>query len=84
MSAAIDYALYRTGRKSLVYIGYSMGTTMSFVLLSAKPEYNDKIHLVINLATVVNMKQSSNFVKFFKDNGWLIKVEPLALLPSVY
>ncbi|OXU23413.1 hypothetical protein TSAR_002183 [Trichomalopsis sarcophagae] len=73
VSAAIDYALYKTGRKSLVYIGHSMGSTMSFVLLSTKPEYNDKVHLVINLATVCNRRQSNYFVNFFKDNGWLLK-----------
>lgn len=50
----IDYALNYTEQKSLYYIGYSMGTTTLFVLLSMKPEYNEKISMAICLAPVVS------------------------------
>ena len=46
----IDTVLEKTGQKKLTYIGYSMGTTLSYILLSEKPEYNDKMSVVINIA----------------------------------
>ncbi|KAJ8687586.1 hypothetical protein QAD02_023380 [Eretmocerus hayati] len=50
--SVIDYILDRTGEQSLAYVGHSMGTTMSYVMLSMKPEYNDKIWLAISLAPI--------------------------------
>ena len=41
--AMIDYVLDSTGFEDLFFVGYSMGTTQYFVLLSELPEYNDKI-----------------------------------------
>ncbi|EZA59732.1 Lipase [Ooceraea biroi] len=48
----LDYVLNYTQQESLNYIGYSMGTTSLFILLSTKPEYNAKIRLAICLAPV--------------------------------
>lgn len=41
----------------LIYVGHSMGTTSLFVMLSEKPEYNEKIKLFIALAPVAYMTQ---------------------------
>lgn len=41
----------------LIYVGHSMGTTSCLVLLSEKPEYNEKIKLFIALAPVAFMTQ---------------------------
>lgn len=46
LSASIDYVLKETGAKKLQYLGHSQGTTAFFILLSEKPEYNDKIELM--------------------------------------
>ncbi|EFN81912.1 Lipase 3 [Harpegnathos saltator] len=48
----IDYVLTYTGQGTLSYIGHSMGTTVLFVLLSTRPEYNAKISLGICLAPI--------------------------------
>lgn len=48
----IDYALKISDQKTIHYIGHSMGTTLSYVLLSTKPEYNKKIKLSISLAPI--------------------------------
>ena len=53
IAAVIDFILRRTGCKSLNYIGHSMGSTALYVLLSSRPEYNQKIRLGITLAPVV-------------------------------
>lgn len=41
--ATIDYILSVTKQKKLYYLGHSQGTTSFFVMMSVKPEYNDKI-----------------------------------------
>ncbi|CAH1397744.1 unnamed protein product [Nezara viridula] len=52
LPAMIDFVLKVTEKKQLFYVGHSLGTTMCFVLLSTKPEYNDKIKAVFALAPV--------------------------------
>lgn len=42
--AIIDYILYKTGFPKLYYIGHSQGTTSLLVLLSERPEYNEKMY----------------------------------------
>lgn len=39
----IDYTLQYTGQPDLYYVGFSMGTTTYYAMLSEKPEYNDKV-----------------------------------------
>ena len=39
----IDFVLDYTGFKDLFLVGYSMGTSQYFAMLSDMPEYNDKI-----------------------------------------
>ncbi|XP_013183085.1 lipase 3-like [Amyelois transitella] len=53
--AMIDYTLETTGRNKLAYIGHSQGTTAFYVMASVKPEYNDKISIMITLSAVVFM-----------------------------
>lgn len=48
----IDYILAMTHQAKLSYIGHSMGTTMFWVLLSERPEYNDKIQMMIAMAPI--------------------------------
>ena len=43
----IDYALSVTGEESLYYGGHSMGCTQYLIMLSAKPEYNEKVNFII-------------------------------------
>lgn len=52
LPAFIDYILYRTGQSKLSCIGHSQGNTIFYVLGSMRPEYNDKIRLMIALAPI--------------------------------
>lgn len=52
----IDFILKNTFAKKLTYYGYSMGTTISYVLLSMHPEYNEKIELLYSAMPVVFWK----------------------------
>jgi lysosomal acid lipase/cholesteryl ester hydrolase len=52
LPANFDYVLNLTGKPDLYYAGHSMGTTMFFVSMSVRPEYNSKIRLMNALAPV--------------------------------
>ncbi|XP_034108081.1 lipase 3 [Drosophila albomicans] len=43
IAAMIDYILEKTGFSKVHYAGHSQGTTVYLVLMSERPEYNDKI-----------------------------------------
>lgn len=43
-AAVIDYILKETGNEKLFFVGHSQGTTSLMVLLSERPEFNEKIH----------------------------------------
>lgn len=55
LPASIDYILSITRQRNLFYIGHSMGTTMFYVMASARPQYNSKIRLMISLSPVAYM-----------------------------
>lgn len=55
LPAMIDYVLNTTGRTQLKYIGHSQGTTAFFVMCSERPEYNEKISLMVALSAVAWM-----------------------------
>lgn len=49
--------------KKIILVGYSQGVTSSFVLLSTRTEYNEKIFLFIALSPVVFMNHTTSPVK---------------------
>ncbi|RXG57054.1 hypothetical protein Avbf_15707 [Armadillidium vulgare] len=50
--AAIDYALATTGNSQLYYVGFSMGTSVFFAMMSERNEYKDKIKAAALLGPV--------------------------------
>jgi len=60
LPAVIDYILTNTEEKDLHYVGHSMGTTMFYVLMSLKPEYNVKIRHMISLAPVAFLRNTKS------------------------
>ncbi|XP_063604849.1 lipase 3-like [Penaeus indicus] len=54
LPATIDYVLPTTGARDLFYVGFSMGTTVFFAMLSEHPEYNAKIRAMAALAPVAH------------------------------
>lgn len=64
LPATVNHVLHKTNESRLYFIGYSMGATVSYILCSNKPEYNDKFKLLISLApTAITAHQ---FKPFFK------------------
>ncbi|CAG9768046.1 unnamed protein product [Ceutorhynchus assimilis] len=63
--ATIDFILNVTNAAKLHYIGHSQGTTVFFVAMSERPEYNSKINVMIGMgpsALLSHIKQP--FLKF--------------------
>ncbi|XP_047740223.1 lipase 3 [Hyalella azteca] len=56
LPAMIDYVLEFTGQPDLYYVGFSMGTTTYYAMLSEKPEYNSKLRVGINLGPAAYME----------------------------
>ncbi|XP_034949218.1 gastric triacylglycerol lipase-like [Chelonus insularis] len=53
LPASIDYILSLTQQSKISLIGYSMGATEEFVLLSTRPKYNTKVNVALAWAPVV-------------------------------
>ncbi|XP_039294847.1 lipase 1-like isoform X2 [Nilaparvata lugens] len=62
LPAYIDYILDYTRQEKLFYVGFSMGTTSAYVLLSMRPDYNQKIIRMANMAPVVFLDHSETTV----------------------
>lgn len=71
----IDYILNYTGKKDIYYMGHSMGTTMLYVLLSTRPEYNAKIKLGICLAPIAFWNDVPPVIKQLSPNWPKIMVK---------
>jgi len=86
----IDYALEQTSSSRTFFVGHSQGTTAFMVMLSCRPEYNDKIIQGHLLAPAVIQKNfphpmknfASEIRSFAKPEGYLdiSKNSPLSLL----
>lgn len=58
--AMIDYILDYTESKKLNYIGFSQGTGTFLVMCSERPEYCDKVQLVIGLAPAARHRNTKS------------------------
>ncbi|XP_052747894.1 lipase 1-like [Galleria mellonella] len=74
LPAMIDYSLNVTNRRSLYYIGHSQGTTSFFVMGSERPEYNEKVTLMIALAPSAYLSHTkSRLMRVLAPKGALIQ-----------
>ncbi|XP_077486176.1 lipase member N-like [Amblyomma americanum] len=55
VAAGIDHVLNCTGAPRLTLFGLSQGVTTSLVLLSMRPEYNEKVNLVVAYGPTANI-----------------------------
>lgn len=62
--ATIDYVRAKTQSQQVYFVGHSQGTTSLFVLLSERPEYNQKIVAASLLAPVAYLGHSGPMLKF--------------------
>ncbi|XP_031342203.1 gastric triacylglycerol lipase-like [Photinus pyralis] len=83
ITANIDYILKRTNFKKLFYVGHSQGTTSFFAMAATKPQYNDRIILMIALAPVAYVFNVQNPVVTFVKHH-LPEIQKLAEKNRVY
>ena len=74
LPASIDYVLNATSSEKLTYIGHSQGTTEFFVLLSERPEYNQKITKMIALAPIAYSTHIYNPFLRFLASRYVLKL----------
>lgn len=55
LPATVDRILNETGSTKVGMLATSQGTTASLVFLSLRPEYNDKVNILVNYAPVGNL-----------------------------
>ncbi|XP_054259396.1 lipase 3-like [Macrosteles quadrilineatus] len=63
LPATIDYVLTHTQHNQLIYLGFSMGTTMFWVLASSLPQYQNKVSVMVAVDPVArpsNMRLLKN------------------------
>ncbi|EEB09973.1 conserved hypothetical protein [Pediculus humanus corporis] len=60
LAAMTNYIIGSTGQKKIFYVGHSRGTTMALVLLSERPEFNEKFHLLNLYAPVAYIKNAKS------------------------
>ncbi|GBP35680.1 Lipase 3 [Eumeta japonica] len=69
----IDYVLKESNATQLKYIGHSQGTTTFFVMCSERPEYNEKVSLMVALSPVAWMSHvQSPLVQLVAPSGNLL------------
>lgn len=54
--AAIDYILNTTNQKDLYYVGFSMGTSVFWAMLSERPHYAAKIRFMVAMGPVAYLR----------------------------
>jgi len=63
LPASIDYILELTELKHLNYLGFSMGSAIFWIMMSLRPEYNDKVKVMVALAPAVYISNMKGFPK---------------------
>lgn len=58
--AHIDYVLDQTGAETLNYVGYSQGGGVVFITCSEKPEYNNKINLIVSISPATRITNTKS------------------------
>lgn len=75
LPAMITYITNTTSQQLHAYIGHSMGTTVSYVMTSERPEIAEGVKLFISLAPVAFMKHVQSPLRLFVPFAGKFKVK---------
>lgn len=70
----------KTNTSQLHYIGYSMGTTVFFVMAAERPEYQSKIRSQISLAPVAYFSHTRSPIKYIAPYAKMMNVSTYIVL----
>lgn len=65
LTASVDLVLSVTGYSKVDIVGVSLGATLPLIMLSERPEYNEKIRNLIMMAPASRMSTIQGFSYFF-------------------
>ncbi|XP_055317675.1 lipase 1-like [Sitodiplosis mosellana] len=71
--ALIDYVLKLTNRSKAYFIGHSQGGASLAILLTERPEYNEKIHVASLLAPAFGLRRVGYFTEAFLIVGKILQ-----------
>lgn len=74
LPAIIDYILLKTKTSQLHYVGFSMGTSVFFIMASEKPEYQPKIRSQISLAPVAYLSNTRSILRYVAPYAKVLNV----------
>lgn len=74
LPASIDYIINNTNSEQIHYIGYSMGTTIFYIMGSERPEYQLLIRSQISLAPIAFLYNTRSILKTAADFSASINV----------
>lgn len=81
----IDHVINQTGVEKVLYVAHSQGTTSFFVMTSERPEYNDKIKLMVGLAPVAYANHmKSKVVKFIAPFQHALEVSQYNIIKNPF
>lgn len=83
LPAALDYILAETNKTQVHYVGFSMGTSVFFIMASEKPEYQAKVRTQISLAPVVYLTNTRTAIRFMAPMAKTMNVSTAAI-PIVF
>ncbi|XP_050521584.1 lipase 3-like [Daktulosphaira vitifoliae] len=73
LPAVIDYILSTSGKEKIHYLGFSMGTTLFYIMASERPEYQLKIRSQISLAPVAYLSNIKSTLKYIAPHARELK-----------
>ncbi|KZS16468.1 putative Lipase 3 [Daphnia magna] len=62
--AVINFVLDKTGRRTMSYIGHSMGCAVFLICMSLRPEFNAKIDVMIALAPAASLAEAQTSIRY--------------------
>lgn len=72
LAAAVDHVINVTGFSKVALLSFSQGFTSSLVFFSMRPEYNDKVNILLGYGAVGNMTHFTSPVRFLAPFARLI------------
>ncbi|XP_077553267.1 lipase member M-like [Haemaphysalis longicornis] len=73
LAAAVDHVINVTGFSKIALLSFSQAFTASLVLLSMRPEYNEKVNILVGYGAVANMTHFTSPARFLTHFRSLIK-----------
>lgn len=73
LAAVIDFVLNMTGSSKVGLLTLSQGFTTSLVLLSMRPEYNEKVNILVGYGPVANFTYTTSIVRLAVPSGGVFK-----------